>query len=215
MNRDLTNYRKSYEKYILEEKNVPDSPIILFSDWFMAVEKAGGVDEVNAMTLNTVGDNGFPKSRIVLLKHFDNNGFVFYANYDSENGKAIENNNKVCISFFWPNLERQVIIKGFAEIENENKNVIYFQSLPRKNQLGSWISDQDMLTNSGEIMDKKIEELDFKYKHGAIPKPPFWGGYCIKPIEIEFWQGRPNRLHDRIRYSLSNSNIWITNRLAP
>jgi len=137
MNRDLTDYRKSYDKKALEEKDIPSSPFKLFSDWFKEVEEAGGVEEANAMTLVTTGIDEFPKARIVLLKHFDTEGFVFYTNYESEKGKAIAANDKVCISFFWPNLERQVIIKGIAAKIAEEKSIAYFQSRPRGSQLGA------------------------------------------------------------------------------
>ncbi len=214
MNRDLADYRKSYEKSFLEEKDLPDSPFALFFQWFKDVEEAGGVEEANAMTITTVGLDGFPKARVVLLKHFDEKGFVFYTNFDSEKGKAIESNNKVCISFFWANLERQVIIKGFAKKVSEEKSQQYFGSRPRGSQLGAWVSYQSKLIDSREVIEEELTALENKYKGKEIPKPPFWGGYCIIPSEFEFWQGRANRLHDRIRFS-NKKNEWMISRLAP
>ncbi|AXT49404.1 pyridoxamine 5'-phosphate oxidase [Aquimarina sp. BL5] len=214
MNRDLTAYRKSYDKKALEESELPESPVQLFSSWFKEVEEAGGVEEANAMTLTTFGLDGFPKARIVLLKQFDNDGFVFYTNYQSEKGKAIANDNKVCISFFWPNLERQVIIKGEVDKISEEGSNDYFQSRPRGSQLGAWASDQSHVVESREILEEKLASLEKKYQDKEIPKPDFWGGFCVKPIEFEFWQGRPNRLHDRIRY-VAKKNTWKRERLSP
>ncbi len=213
MNRDLTNYRKSYNKSVLVEKNLPELPFKLFSNWFEEVEKAGGVEEANAMTITTTGIDGFPKARIVLLKHYDQNGFVFYTNYLSEKGKAIANNNKVCISFFWPNLERQVIVKGIAQKITEEDSIRYFKSRPIGSQLGAWASHQSELIDSREILEQKLKSLEEKYKDAEIEKPPFWGGYNVIPVEFEFWQGRANRLHDRIRYLKHEG--WKVDRLSP
>ncbi|WP_109300784.1 pyridoxamine 5'-phosphate oxidase [Aquimarina sp. AU474] len=214
MNRDLTNYRKSYEKSILDEKNLPDSPFELFSRWFSEVENAGGVEEANAMTISTIGTDGFPKGRIVLLKHYDKNGFVFYSNFLSEKGRSMANNNKVCLSFFWPNLERQIIIKGIVEKINEEQSIAYFKSRPIGSQLGAWASKQSERIESREILEAKLKSLEKEYSKKEIPKPPFWGGYCVKPVEFEFWQGRANRLHDRIRYKDIEMN-WKADRLSP
>ena len=214
MNRDLTNYRKSYEKHTLEEENLQDSPFRLFSDWFKEVEESGGVEETNAMTLTTLGLDGFPKARVVLLKEFDHNGFIFYSNYESEKAKAMDSNNKVCISFFWPNLERQVIIKGRVEKVSEEKSESYFRSRPRGSQLGAWASQQSEIINSRAVLESQLQSLETKFEGKEIPKPSFWGGYQIIPSEFEFWQGRANRLHDRIRYQ-KESDQWITKRLSP
>ncbi|WP_010522530.1 pyridoxamine 5'-phosphate oxidase [Aquimarina agarivorans] len=215
MNSDLSDYRKSYEKSALLEGNLPENPLILFEEWFTEVDNTAGVDEVNAMTIATIEPDGFPKSRVVLLKHFDNHGFIFYTNYNSEKGKAILQNPKVCISFFWPNLERQVIIKGKAQKQSEEKSTTYFHSRPRGSQLGAWASDQSTEINSRNVLTKKLQDLEEIYKNKEIPKPPHWGGFVIVPETIEFWQGRPNRLHDRMLYKKINTNNWNHKRLAP
>ena len=216
MNRDLTDYRKSYDKKTLNEDRLPKSPFQLFSDWFNEVEEESGIEEANAMTLVTKGLDGYPKSRVVLLKHFDTNGFVFYTNYESEKGKAIAVDNKVCISFFWPNLERQVILKGIATKISEEQSIAYFQSRPRGSQLGAWVSEQSSIIDSRKILEEQLKSLEVKFDGKEIPKPSFWGGYVIKPIEFEFWQGRPNRLHDRIQYKASSKhNSWNNDRLSP
>ncbi|TSE11512.1 pyridoxamine 5'-phosphate oxidase [Aquimarina algiphila] len=214
MNRDLTAYRKSYEKSFLEESDLPETPILLFSQWFKEVEEKGGVEETNAMTITTTGSDGFPKARIVLLKHFDDKGFVFYTNYNSEKGKAIAYNNKVCISFFWPNLERQVIVKGVVEKIDKQASLKYFRSRPRGSQIGALTSNQSEIIESRTELEKKLKSLEDEYHNKEIPMPESWGGYRIQPIEFEFWQGRPNRLHDRIRFFIKNED-WETVRLSP
>lgn len=214
MNRDLTTYRKSYEKSFLEESDLPESPFLLFSKWFKEVEEKEEVEEANTMTITTIGTDGFPKARIVLLKYFDDNGFVFYTNYSSEKGKAIAYNNKVCISFFWPNLERQVIIKGIAKKIDKEASLEYFRSRPRGSQLGALASNQSEVIHSRTELENKLKSLESEYQDKEIPIPKSWGGYRIQPIEFEFWQGRPNRLHDRIRFSSQNEN-WEIIRLSP
>ncbi|MFC5045702.1 pyridoxamine 5'-phosphate oxidase [Aquimarina hainanensis] len=215
MNRDLTNYRRSYEKGYLLEKDIPDTPLLLFEQWFKEVESAGGVEEANAMTITTIGLDGFPKARIVLLKQYDEEGFVFYTNYNSEKGKAMAKNNQVCLSFFWPNLERQVIIKGVVQKTTEEKSTAYYRSRPRGSQLGAWASDQSDKIKSGEYLEKKLREFEKQFDGvEELPKPPYWGGYCVMPVSYEFWQGRPNRLHDRILFS-KDGNDWKIDRLSP
>lgn len=213
--KDLSDYRKVYEKSELLETNVPDNPIQLFQTWFYEVERSGGVDEANAMTITTIGLDGFPKNRVVLLKKYTEEGFIFYTNYNSEKGKAIAANPNVCISFFWPNIERQVIVKGKAEKISKNLSDGYFESRPRGSQLGAIASDQSAVVSSREELESVLKALEAEYENKEIVRPDYWGGYIIKPISIEFWQGRPNRLHDRIRYTLQKDYNWKIERLNP
>lgn len=215
MEKDLGNYRKVYAKKQLSEADAPDNPLQLFQQWFHEIETSGSTDEHNAMTISTVGLDGFPKSRVVLLKGYTYEGFVFFTNYRSEKGLAIAANPKVCLSFFWPYLERQVIIKGTAEKLAENLSDGYFESRPEGSKLGAIVSEQSRVIPSREYLEKAVEQLEAVYRGREIPRPDFWGGYLVRPHCIEFWQGRPNRLHDRLRYTLQESWDWKLERLAP
>lgn len=214
MRDNLHEYRKNYSKGALDIDSVDPNPLQQFRTWFHQVADLGGVDEVNAMTLNTLGLDGFPKGRVVLLKKYDENGFYFYTNYHSEKGKAIENHPQVSLSFFWPNLERQVIVKGIAEPTPEAVSDQYFASRPRGSQLGAWVSEQSAVIPNRGILEQSLKDLELKYEGKEVPKPPHWGGILVRPSNIEFWQGRPNRLHDRIRYRLVDLD-WVIERLAP
>ena len=215
MEKDLSNYRKSYEKSELLLKDTPENPIELFRTWFNEVDTHFPQDETNAMTISTIGLNGFPKSRVVLLKKFTFEGFIFYTNYKSEKGIAIENNPKVCLSFFWAGAERQIIIKGKAEKIAKNLSDGYFESRPRGSQLGAIVSKQSSVIEDRTVLEKRLVSLEKEYEGKTIDRPNFWGGFIIKPVEIEFWQGRANRLHDRIHYKLDESYFWTKTRLAP
>ncbi|WP_405413789.1 pyridoxamine 5'-phosphate oxidase [Maribacter sp. Asnod1-A12] len=215
MQKDLGDYRKSYEKSALMEDSISDNPIQLFQTWFYEVEKSDGVDEPNAMTVSTVGLDGFPKSRVVLLKKYTHEGFIFYTNYNSEKGRAISANPNICISFFWANLERQVIIKGIAEKLPKNLSDGYFDSRPDGSKLGAMVSDQSTVIDSRAVLEDKLTKLEKEYEGKEIERPNYWGGYLVRPVSMEFWQGRPNRLHDRIRYTLTNEYDWKIERLAP
>lgn len=212
---DLSNYRKSYEKSELLENNIPEDPINLFQRWFFETREQGGVEEVNAMTVATIGLDGFPKSRVVLLKQFTYEGFIFYTNYNSEKGMAILNNPNVCLSFFWHSMERQVIIKGIAEKTAENISDNYFASRPEGSKLGALVSNQSEIIASRSVLEDQLKQLENDYKDKEIPRPQHWGGFLVRPVEVEFWQGRPNRLHDRIRYQLQDDFSWNMARLAP
>jgi pyridoxamine 5'-phosphate oxidase len=215
MSKDLSNYRKSYEKQELLENNCPKNPMELFQTWFLNADSSDTVEETNAMTFSTIGKDGFPKSRIVLLKKYTWEGFIFYTNYNSEKGKAIEGNNNICVSFFWPALEQQIIIKGQAEKLSENLSDGYFESRPEGSKLGAWASEQSKVVKSREELDENLKTFEKKFEGEEILRPKHWGGYLIKPISIEFWQGRANRMHDRIRYSLDKDFSWKLERLSP
>jgi len=211
---DLSNYRKSYNKSELLENNIPEDPINLFHRWFYEVQDFGGVDEVNAMTVATIGLDGFPKSRVVLLKQFNEEGFVFYTNYNSEKGKAIAANPKLCLSFFWHSMERQVIIKGKASKVSAILSDNYFDSRPDGSKLGAIVSNQSDVIPSRAYLDAKLAALEKEYEDKVISRPNNWGGFIVEPYEIEFWQGRPNRLHDRIRYQIQADFNWKIERLS-
>ena len=212
---DLSNYRKSYEKGTLDKELVPENPLELFQQWCYEVDTANNTDEANAMTIATIGLDGYPKSRVVLLKKYTYEGFIFYTNYKSEKGLAIENNPNVCLSFFWHKAERQVIIKGKAEKILENLSDGYFESRPRGSQLGAIVSNQSEVIPNREGLEKLLKELEREFQGKEIPRPKHWGGYLVRPVEIEFWQGRANRLHDRIRYALQEDYNWMIDRLSP
>jgi pyridoxamine 5'-phosphate oxidase len=211
--KDLSDYRKSYGKSALDEKSTPDNPLALFEKWFYEAEAMAATDEVNAMTVSTIGADGYPKSRIVLLKRFDENGFTFFTNYNSEKGKSIAANPNVCLSFFWPGVERQIIIKGIASKTPSDISDDYFNSRPLGSRLGAVASDQSEVIASRGILEDKLDRLEKQFAENDISRPGHWGGYIVKPVEVEFWQGRANRLHDRIRYRLNDN--WIKERLAP
>jgi pyridoxamine 5'-phosphate oxidase len=212
---DLSNYRKSYEKSELLESTIPEDPINLFHRWFHEVKEFGGIEEVNAMTVATIGMDGFPKARVVLLKKYDENGFIFYTNYNSEKGKAILHNPNICLSFFWHSLERQVIIKGIAEKTDDSVSDNYFASRPDGSKLGAIVSNQSEVIPDRTFLENQLKTLENETAGKEILRPKHWGGFLIRPVVIEFWQGRPNRLHDRIRYTLQADYSWQIDRLAP
>ena len=215
MQNDLSDYRTSYEKGELLLKNAPENPIDLFRDWFIDVDTHFNQGETNAMTISTIGLDGYPKSRVVLLKKYTDEGFIFYTNYDSEKGKAILQNPNVCLSFFWPMADRQVIIKGSADKISKNLSDGYFESRPRGSQLGAIVSNQSEVIPNRAFLENKLKALELELKEKSIERPENWGGFMVSPAEIEFWQGRPNRLHDRIRYKLQESLDWKIDRLSP
>ena len=215
MEKDLGTYRKSYEKGVLVEDSISDNPMELFQKWFYEVDQHFPEDETNAMTISTYGLDGFPKCRVVLLKKSTHEGFIFYTNYESEKGQAISVTPNVCLSFHWAGAERQVIIKGVAEKIAPNLSDGYFESRPRGSQLGALASKQSAIVSSRDELENTLSHLERIHENKSISRPDFWGGYLVKPVEIEFWQGRANRLHDRIRYKLQEDYNWKIDRLSP
>lgn len=215
MSKDLSNYRKSYEKQELLESNCPENPMELFQKWFLNADASEMVEETNAVTLSTIGKDGYPKSRVVLLKKYTWEGFIFYTNYNSEKGQAILENNHICMSFFWPALEQQIIIKGKAEKLAQNLSDGYFESRPDGSKLGAWASNQSSVVSSRKELDERLKTYQQQFEGKEIPRPAHWGGFLVKPVSIEFWQGRPNRMHDRILYTMLEDFSWKIERLAP
>ena len=212
MSKDLSNYRDKYLKGELIEKNLPKDPFDLFDNWFEDLEKFGNERENNAMSLSTVNDKNVPTTRVVLLKQFSKNGFVFYTNYGSRKGKHIDINPNVCISFYWPSMERQVIINGKVSKISAIESDKYFNSRPKSSQLGAIISNQSEIIPSRKYLEEKLSK--FNISNNNLNRPSNWGGYILKPELFEFWQGRDSRLHDRIIFSKSKTN-WDQKRLSP
>jgi pyridoxamine 5'-phosphate oxidase len=206
--------RKNYSQKKLTEKKAKTDPFQQFSKWWKQAMKAG-IGEVNAMTLATASADGLPSARIVLLKEFDEKGFIFFTNYESFKGKQLGENPKACLVFFWKELERQVRITGLVEKIEANASEEYFHSRPVESQVGATVSPQSQVIDSREWLEERFEEAKKQFKNSSIPKPPHWGGYRVKPVLVEFWQGRPGRLHDRLQYSLLENGEWKMERLAP
>ena len=215
MQKDLGHYRKSYNKGTLLEDSISDTPYALFEKWFLEVDNHFKGIEVNAMTLSTISSDGYPKSRVVLLKKYSSEGFIFYTNYESNKSKSIIKHPKVCLSFHWEGAERQVIIKGKAEKIPSSVSDSYFKSRPRGSQLGAYVSKQSSVVKNRSEIENRLIELEEKFRGQSINRPEFWGGFIVRPIEIEFWQGRENRLHDRILYKLDGDLKWLIQRLSP
>jgi pyridoxamine 5'-phosphate oxidase len=210
----ISDLRKDYTKASLDNSNVHKNPITQFELWFNEAVKSD-VNEPNAMILSTLSKLGTPSARVVLLKGIEQGKFLFYTNYQSQKGKELDKNGACALTFFWPEMERQVRIEGVAErVDNANSEK-YFQSRPRPSQVGAWASPQSAIIKDRLILEERVKEVEKKYEgFNVLPKPHQWGGYAVTPLEIEFWQGRPSRLHDRIVYT-SVDGIWQINRLAP
>ncbi|ROI00603.1 pyridoxamine 5'-phosphate oxidase [Chryseobacterium daecheongense] len=211
---NLHDKRKIYAKSQLIESEIKQNPLEQFRDWFLDASEDPSVSEANAMAISTVEEDGCPRTRMVLLKAYTHEGFIFYTNYDSKKGKAIERSHKACLHFFWPSLERQIIIKAELEKVAGNLSDGYFHSRPKGSQLGAAASPQSQVVPDRAFLEEKLKQLEKEYEGNEVPRPANWGGYLAKPYEIEFWQGRPNRLHDRIVYQLEGFD-WKISRLAP
>ncbi len=210
----LDEIRKEYLKTTLNVSDVDKNPIIQFEKWF-AEALESKVPEPNAMTLSTISEGNRPSARIVLLKGIEHQKFLFYTNYQSQKGEELEKNPACALTFFWPELERQIRIEGLATRVDESVSEKYFQSRPRASQIGAWASPQSSIMTNREILEERVQQMEKKYEgFTLLPKPKQWGGYAIDPIEIEFWQGRPSRLHDRIVYYKKEID-WVIHRLAP
>ncbi|MGB3208917.1 MAG: pyridoxamine 5'-phosphate oxidase [Crinalium sp.] len=214
MDKTIADLRKDYTKSGLLETDVDPNPFKQFKKWFDQALTAQ-LPEPNAMTLATVSQDGKPRSRIVLLKNFNQQGFVFYTNYNSQKGQELAENPWGALIFWWAELERQVRIEGSVEKVAESESDEYFYSRPVGSQLGAWASQQSQVIDNREVLEHQLQELEQIYQNQTIPRPPHWGGYRIVPQAIEFWQGRTNRLHDRLYYSLQEDQTWIIKRLSP
>ncbi len=211
---NIADIRKDYKLQSLSEKDVNRNPFRQFDLWWReAVDSQ--IDEVNAMTLATANTAGIPSARIVLLKGYDDNGFIFFTNYNSHKSAEIKENPNACLVFFWKELERQVRITGGIEQISEKESDEYFYSRPLISRIGAWASDQSTVIDSRESLEEKFKTLEQTYSNKEIPRPPHWGGYRVIPSQIEFWQGRSGRLHDRIEYTLEESDSWTFKRLSP
>ena len=210
---EISHLRKEYTLHSLSENDVAATPIEQFERWWKQASDSA-IEEMNAMTLSTIDANGMPDARTILLKGVDEKGFVFFTNYNSTKSVQLDFNPNCCLLFFWKELERQVRIYGQAEKISVKESIDYFESRPDGSKIGAWASPQSMVVAGEAWLKETFQYYAERFKHGKIPKPPHWGGYRIKPVRMEFWQGRPSRMHDRILYT-QNSGSWKTERLAP
>src|SRR5258708_2769962 len=210
----IRDIRKDYKLQSFSEKEALKVPFGQFGKWWKEALDAG-TDEVNAMTMATSSADGMPDARIVLLKGFDERGFTFFTNYHSSKGQELLENPRACLVFFWKELERQVRISGLVTLVSEQESDEYFDSRPEGSRIGAWASPQSEVIDDRAWLEQNEQKVREDFSAGKKSRPPHWGGYRVKPTRIEFWQGRPSRLHDRILYSLQGSGSWKIERLAP
>lgn len=208
---NIVHHRKSYEKHSLEVEDLKATPHEMLEFWLSEVEE---LHDFNAMVVSSVDASGQPHSRVVLLRGVNEEGLKFYTNYSSHKGQELEQNNKVALNFFWPTVERQVRVEGELFKLSDAESDAYFNSRPRESQIGAWVSPQSSIIESREILNERFREFTDKFEGHPVPRPAHWGGYIIRPNFYEFWQGRPNRLHDRLTYRLQDG-VWKISRLAP
>lgn len=210
---EVAGLREEYNAHGLRRADLDPDPFKQFAQWFNAAVEAG-IRDVNAMTLATVATDGQPTARIVLLKGHGHDGFDFYTNHRSEKGRQLEKNPRVALVFYWKELERQIRIDGEAKETSRGESLRYFHSRPLGSQLGAWASHQSEVIDARRMLEARLSEMEERFAGQTIPLPPHWGGYRVRPSRMEFWQGRPNRLHDRFRYTRQD-NAWCLERLAP
>ncbi|MEH2245173.1 pyridoxamine 5'-phosphate oxidase [Nostoc sp.] len=214
MDKTVADLRKDYTLEGLSELEVDLNPFIQFKKWFDQA-LAAQLPEPNAMTIATATPDGKPSARMVLLKDFDERGFVLFTNYNSHKGQELAENPQAALVFWWAELERQVRISGYVEKVSETESDHYFHSRPANSRLGAWVSNQSEVIENREVLEQRLQEFKSKYENQEIPRPPHWGGLRVIPTEIEFWQGRPSRLHDRLLYSCLDNGTWKIERLSP
>jgi pyridoxamine 5'-phosphate oxidase len=214
MNHSIADIRKDYKLRSLNESDVAVNPFDQFTRWWDDAVSSE-IDEINAMTLATATTDGFPSARIVLLKGYDHDGFIFFTNYQSQKGQELEINPHAALVFFWKELERQVRIEGIIEKISGKESDEYYNSRPVGSRIGAWASPQSEVIANREVIENNFASLEKKFGNENIPRPGHWGGYKLRPTMLEFWQGRSSRLHDRIRYALQKDHNWLIERLAP
>lgn len=210
----MTNQNEIIEEYTLRRSDLDPNPLVLFAKWFADAE-AAELKLPNAMTLATATRDGVPSARMVLLKDFDEQGFVFFTNYESQKAIELEENPTAALVFYWDRLDRQVRISGRVTKTSRQESEVYFHTRPLDSQLGAWASKQSRVIRSRAVLENEMKQLIEKYADGQVPLPPFWGGYRLAPEQIEFWQNRIGRLHDRFRYTRQSDNHWLIERLSP